>query len=289
MVVTISRQGALEALIQAMFNDEELRGFFRRLPDAEPLLSGLPGGSASLLKVAFEAIGLFERHGIIDDDFFAALVEIRPRQRSKIEGVAAMWGVTLPPPAAASPSMSPTLPTPRQPATSAPTPTATATSSPPPATSSISPETESWDAFISYAHADADWVRILAENLHRLGLDVFFDEWEIDAGTVVSLRLGEGLRRSRNGILVVSKASVSRPWVLEEFSSLLQSAVERGQRLIPVLIEEADLPAMLATRRWIDFRGLRHQRYGAAVRELASALRGERPKKPPRGGALRSP
>lgn len=156
-------------------------------------------------------------------------------------------------------------------------------------TSSTAPALETWDAFISYAHDDANWVRILAENLHRLGLDVFFDEWEVDAGAVVSARLDEGLRNSRSGMLVVSKSSVSRPWVLEEYSALLKRSVEQGQRLIPILIEEAEMPPMLATRRWIDFRGLRHQRYGAAVRELAAALRGKRPKRPPRGGGLKSP
>ena len=34
------------------------------------------------------------------------------------------------------------------------------------------------NVLISYGHADANWVRTLAENLHQSGLDVFFDEWE---------------------------------------------------------------------------------------------------------------
>jgi hypothetical protein len=36
-----------------------------------------------------------------------------------------------------------------------------------------------WDVFISYAHEDEAWVRVLAENLHRAGRDVFFDQWEV--------------------------------------------------------------------------------------------------------------
>ena len=49
--------------------------------------------------------------------------------------------------------------------------------------------TDAFDVFISYAHADADWVRVLAENLHQQGLQVFFDEWEIGPGDVLVHRL----------------------------------------------------------------------------------------------------
>jgi hypothetical protein len=41
------------------------------------------------------------------------------------------------------------------------------------------------DVFIFYGHADADWVRTLAENLHQSGLNVFFDEWDIASGDVL--------------------------------------------------------------------------------------------------------
>jgi len=56
-------------------------------------------------------------------------------------------------------------------------------------------------------------VRLLAENFHELGLAAFCDEWEVDLGDTVSLRLSDGLRCSRKGILVVSLTAVSRPWV----------------------------------------------------------------------------
>ena len=28
-----------------------------------------------------------------------------------------------------------------------------------------------WDVFVSYGHEDAEWVRVLAGNLHRAGFD----------------------------------------------------------------------------------------------------------------------
>ncbi|HEX4954344.1 MAG TPA: tetratricopeptide repeat protein [Thermoanaerobaculia bacterium] len=147
-----------------------------------------------------------------------------------------------------------------------------------------------YDVFVSHAKADADWVRRLAENLHHAGLEVFFDEWEIDYGDVVSRELDRGLAHARNGILVVSPTSLSRPWVQEEYAALLNKAVASGGRLIPVLLKDAEMPPMLATRRWVDFRGADGPVYEARVRELVAALKGERPGPPPREpGALKPP
>ena len=72
---------------------------------------------------------------------------------------------------------------------------------------------DNFDVFLSYAHADRDWVQTLAENLHQSGLDVFFDEWEIGPGDVLVHRLDAGILNSRSGVLVVSPAALSRPWV----------------------------------------------------------------------------
>src|SRR5437879_5775641 len=91
-----------------------------------------------------------------------------------------------------------------------------------------------WDVFVSFGHADADWVGTLAANLHRVGLNVFLDVWELVGGDSVTGRLEEGLRAATHGILVVSPFSLSRPWVTEEYQVLLRQAVENpARRLIP--------------------------------------------------------
>jgi TIR domain len=67
---------------------------------------------------------------------------------------------------------------------------------------------ETFDVFISYSHQDQAWVHTLAENLHRAGLEVFLDAWEITPGDVVVHQLERGLLSSRNG---VPPASLLRP------------------------------------------------------------------------------
>ena len=145
-----------------------------------------------------------------------------------------------------------------------------------------------FDVFISYGHQDQAWVHTLAENLYRAGLEVFYDEWEISPGDVLVHKLDEGIRASRNGILIVSPVSLSRPWVAEEYAAMLTRTVAGKQRLIPVLLGEAELPPFLAARVWVDFRHVDGPEYDRRVSQLVAALRGEQPPRPVRD-ELRAP
>jgi tetratricopeptide (TPR) repeat protein len=145
------------------------------------------------------------------------------------------------------------------------------------------------DVFISYAHADTDWVRALAENLHNAELRVFYDEWDIAPGDVLVHKLDEGILKSRNGILIVSPASLSRPYVQAEYAAMMTRAIEGKQRLIPVLLKDAEMPPLLASRVWVDFRNADGPDYLARVSGLVRALKGERgppPRKLPPGSGF---
>jgi hypothetical protein len=149
-----------------------------------------------------------------------------------------------------------------------------------------------WDVFVSYGHQDADWVGVLAANLHRDGFDVFLDQWELVGGDRVTGRLEEGVRNSTSGVLVVSPHSLSRPWVREEYEALLRQAVEIPERrLIPVLYLDAELPPFLASRQWVDFRtATTGPAYDAAVELLERALQGRAAvDRPERGKARQWP
>ena len=132
------------------------------------------------------------------------------------------------------------------------------------------------DVFISYGHADADWVRTLAENLYQSGLELFFDEWDIAPGDVLAHKLDAGILASRSGILVVSPTALTRPYVQAEYAALMGRAIERGQRLIPVLLKDAEMPPLLASRLWVDFRSVDGPDYLARVGEVVRTLKGER-------------
>ncbi len=146
-----------------------------------------------------------------------------------------------------------------------------------------------WDVFISYAHEDGEWVEALAENLRQLGLEVFKDDWKIDAGDGLVTEIQKAIDASKSGVLVVTPAALSRPWVLAEYDAMMTLAIEKGFRLIPVLLADADMPTLLAARVWIDFRDAYGPEYEKKVRDLAHLLKGEKRKRPPGTGGIVPP
>ncbi|MCK9877171.1 TIR domain-containing protein [Frankia sp. Ag45/Mut15] len=133
-------------------------------------------------------------------------------------------------------------------------------------------------------------MRTLAENLERAGLRMWFDEWEVQFGQNIVHRMDAGIRDSRLGIVVVSPHSMAGGWVAEEYAAMLNRTVKGDFRLIPVLLADAEMPPMLATRSWVDFRQTADPAsYKAAVRQLIAALRGERAPRPAVDGTIRPP
>jgi len=91
MSPSTNKDRALDALLQSLFTDRELRRFLGRFPQANELLSDLPSAPAPLGVLIESTIAMLKRHGLIDPEFFAALVEERPRRREDIEAVASKW------------------------------------------------------------------------------------------------------------------------------------------------------------------------------------------------------
>lgn len=147
---------------------------------------------------------------------------------------------------------------------------------------------ERWDVFVSYAHEDQAWVRVLAENLHRAGRDVFFDQWEVVGGSLLSQRLQDGLASSNAVVLVVSRAVVGKAWWQEEFAAAMAGVVAGVQRLVPVLLDDVPLPPFVASRVWVDFRHLdAPAQYEARFADLVRAVQGVAPgDRPQRGGGI---
>ncbi|MEV0480309.1 TIR domain-containing protein [Streptomyces sp. NPDC050508] len=149
-------------------------------------------------------------------------------------------------------------------------------------------EAKQFDAFVSYAHEDEPWAKTLAENLHRLGLEVWLDQWELVGGQWVASQLQDGLAKSETVVAVVTRHWVESRWCAEEFAATVTAAVERGQRLIPALLSEVALPPFIASRLYVDFRHVASRaQYVERVGQLERAVRG-RPsgQRPERGGPM---
>ena len=123
--------------------------------------------------------------------------------------------------------------------------------------------------FISYSHDDAEWVRRFAEALRQHNVNVWLDEWQINAGEPLREAIEAGLRSSDAIVSVLTGANARRPNVLFE----LGVALGMGKPLIPIIPPELDssaIPFELRTRRYLT-KGAPDE----AAREVAEAVKGK--------------
>ncbi|HYV82100.1 MAG TPA: TIR domain-containing protein, partial [Pyrinomonadaceae bacterium] len=139
------------------------------------------------------------------------------------------------------------------------------------------PITFSYDVFLSYNHQDKLRVRRLAERLREAELRVWFDEWNIRAGEIISLKVDEGLEQSCVLVLCVSPNALASNWVaLERSTAIHRDPSNEGRRFIPLLLTDSELPDTLRRYKYIDFR----DETDAAFTELLTACRTETEEQP---------
>lgn len=109
--------------------------------------------------------------------------------------------------------------------------------------------------FISHAAEDKEFVRKLASDLAVHGIRPWVDEVEIKVGDSLIDRINQGIQEADYILLVLSEASIGSRWVQEE----IRVAVDRdpsgaARALLPVLIEDVELPPILRNLNYLDLR-----------------------------------
>jgi len=107
--------------------------------------------------------------------------------------------------------------------------------------------------FISYSHADRGTAEDLATRLRNAGAEVWLDKWEIGLGDSILWRINDGISTSDFLVVLLSKASVSSKWVKEELAEAGVLLAERGAFILPVLLEDCEVPLFLRHRRYANF------------------------------------
>jgi hypothetical protein len=109
--------------------------------------------------------------------------------------------------------------------------------------------------FISYSHADSEFVDILAAHLVKPKARVWVDRWELNVGDSLIDRIQNAIQTAAALIVVLSKASVESEWCKKEFSAgLLRELEERRVVVLPALKETCDIPIFLRGKMYADFR-----------------------------------
>lgn len=126
--------------------------------------------------------------------------------------------------------------------------------------------------FVSHASEDKDrFVVAFARRLRENGVDAWLDQWEMKPGdSLVDKIFEEGLKDARAVIVVLSKTSVQKPWVREELNASVVNRISRGTRLIPVVIDNCEVPESLRSTVWQRVDDL--DDYGESLQRILSAI-----------------
>jgi adenylate cyclase len=118
--------------------------------------------------------------------------------------------------------------------------------------------------FLSYARADVDCAKTLADHVARAGHEVWWDR-ELHGGSRFSAEIDKALRDAEAVVVLWSEASLESAWVQDEAAEGRDSG-----RLVPAVIDEVRPPLGFRQYQAIDLTDLRD---GAQPRQLEEMLR----------------
>lgn len=108
--------------------------------------------------------------------------------------------------------------------------------------------------FISYSYADKEFVEKLSNKLEDDGISIFNFQ-KISVGENFLRIIKEAIEESDYILIVLSKRSVNSTHMSMEISSImLREVSEQKGILVPILLEDCDIPFSLRNRLYSDFR-----------------------------------
>lgn len=90
--------------------------------------------------------------------------------------------------------------------------------------------------YLAHASEDKARVRPIAEFLMAKGIEVWFDEWEIDPGDSLRQKMEEGLGAMTHFVVVLTEKSITKPWVAKEIDVALVQQVGGKSRFVPLVV-----------------------------------------------------
>lgn len=109
--------------------------------------------------------------------------------------------------------------------------------------------------FISYSSQDKAIATRIARDLDKHGVRVWLDTYELLPGDSLVEKITQGVQTSDYLLVILSRSSVQSQWVQREIGIAYQRNREASTlRVIPVLIDDSDVPVNLAETVYVDLR-----------------------------------
>ncbi|WP_148612616.1 toll/interleukin-1 receptor domain-containing protein [Aeromonas sobria] len=109
--------------------------------------------------------------------------------------------------------------------------------------------------FISYSHENKSFVDKLAIQLVQKNVSVWMDRWELSIGDSIIDKVQEAADGASALLVIMSKASIASEWCKKELSAgFLRELEEKRVVVMPVLLEDCDIPLFARGKLYADFR-----------------------------------
>lgn len=123
--------------------------------------------------------------------------------------------------------------------------------------------------FLCHSSQDKNRVENVAQILQGFDYSVWYDEWAIDPGEQIVDKIEEGLSQMDVLVVFLTPASVDSKWVQRELNTaLMKQLSDQNVTVIPVLLEDCDIPSTLRQIKYIDLR----DSFEEGIYELMSTL-----------------
>ncbi|MFN6485259.1 MULTISPECIES: TIR domain-containing protein [unclassified Nostoc] len=126
--------------------------------------------------------------------------------------------------------------------------------------------------FVSYASADKAIARVIVEGLRSRNINVWLDDYELYPGTHWTESIRFAVSASAYFLLLLSKNLVNSHWVSKETEAVLKELQNRDITFLPVLLEDCEIPSLLATYQFFDMRSGIEENLEKLVNALSSTV-----------------
>ncbi len=91
-----------------------------------------------------------------------------------------------------------------------------------------------WDLFICHAWEDKGFVKPLASALSNLGVNIWYDDFELTLGDSLSVAINKGLTHSNFGLVIISRQFIGKGWSDYELKGLISKEIGGSKVILPI-------------------------------------------------------
>jgi hypothetical protein len=123
--------------------------------------------------------------------------------------------------------------------------------------------------FLCHSSSDKGLVRMVNDDLRRLGANTWLDENKIKVGDSLVGKISDGLKDSQFMVVFLSPRSLKSLWTKREWQSFLSRQLSGSTiTILPALLERCEIPSILADLKYADFT----ESYHDGLKQLRAAL-----------------